>query len=132
MSNADIAFDDSLVAVQGLREGSVYALLKWAAQDDSISLSFRSDSQDAWIFKAPMKARVAERSDFMLGAPRCDNRLAQILHDEGYVVENPAFLIHAIEIQRAAREGSLYTTRGAVQGRGRNVLITNKVFKSMD
>jgi hypothetical protein len=40
----------------------------------------RQDSQDAWIFVAPLHLSVNSpwAFDFELGRPRCDNRIAQV------------------------------------------------------
>ena len=45
-------------------------------------------SQDAWIFKSPIK--VDDRSNFLMGKPGCDNRISQVLHELGYDVRNPS------------------------------------------
>lgn len=98
VSNSDIFFDESIklvdAAVFGLNK-SVLALSKWTASMEPASadgeqlkerksLSLRVDSQDAWIFKSPVPDSVVENTEFFLGAPRCDNRIAKIISDVGY------------------------------------------------
>jgi hypothetical protein len=48
-------------------------------------------SQDSWIFKTPIK--VDERLNFLMGKPGCDNRIVQVLHENGYNVKNPSMQI---------------------------------------
>lgn len=128
-ANADIAFDETLrflttASMQSL-DNKVLTLLKWGISGENLTLSMRSDMQDTWIFCSPIANDVAEQSDFMLGVPRCDNRLAQILFEANYSVVNPAFNLRSIEIQRQTREGTLYNVKNAVQGNVRNVLVAD-------
>lgn len=136
LANADIYFDDTLARFYDHKKGeiislnnSVLALLKWRnspTDGAGISISIRSDSQDAWIFKAPLNSNVTMNSDFYLGAVRCDNRFAEILHSSGYNVINPAFSIHAIELQqRSQLYNGLYGTKGSTFGESRDVLVSD-------
>ncbi len=87
LCNSDIYFDNTLnMLTSASLNGSVLALSKWTSigADDAISLSLRLDSQDAWVFRSPINQAVVENSDFVLGAPKCDNRLARIVSDGGY------------------------------------------------
>jgi len=47
------------------------ALLKWmhhnGVGDDSLSLSLRTDSQDAWVFQPPLAHEMALKADFFMG-----------------------------------------------------------------
>ena len=56
-----------------------------------IIIKIRTDSQDAWIFQTPMDTSVIKESNFYLGIPRCDNRIAYILFNNNYTVINPGF-----------------------------------------
>ena len=143
--------------------GRLLALLKWHDPaekwergdkgekgdegDDSIYLTLRTDSQDAWVFQPPVRTMTTDntmhinsdnnntdninsiiaQSDFYLGIPRCDNRIAEIFISNGYIVLNPTFAIHAIEIHNSIRKNSpiLYTTKGAVYGKGRDILLSD-------
>lgn len=49
---------------------------------------FRNCTQDAWIFKGKIKDKVY--SDFCLGIPGCDNRIAYELKKVGYQLFNPS------------------------------------------
>lgn len=109
---------------------TVLALLRW--QHDTagtISLTLRTDSQDAWLFQSPVPEVLVSASDFPLGVPRCDNRLAYLFHRLGYRILNPAFDVHAIEYQTSTselREG-LYDIKNSVPGDVRNVLIDDSL-----
>ena len=104
-------------------------LLKWIDKShEDLSLPIRTDSQDAWIFRAPMDEDVIADSNFALGLPRCDNRIAEVLHQANYSVVNAAFAVHAIERSRGVRQGTLYSVKGAVIGEGRSVLISDRRF----
>ena len=168
LANADIYFDDTLSRLGDLTylnlTGRILALLKWHDHgekwerdekgdkgeegDESIYLTLRTDSQDAWVFQPPVRTMTANnthtnntnvdnntvsansiiaQSDFYLGIPRCDNRIAEIFISNGYIVLNPTFAVHAIEIHNSIRKNSpiLYTTKGAVHGKGRDILLTD-------
>ncbi len=146
LANADIYLDTSvrrLFSLSGkplLPHNMMLALLKWIEIDGVLSIPIRTDSQDIWIFRSPlggnysqsedMNALIDEGSDFFLGLPRCDNRIAYLFSETvqakglNMSVSNPVFHIHGIEIQRTSRPaGSLYGMKGAVQGQGKNILI---------
>ena len=56
--------------------------------DINESITTSELSQDSWIFKSPIV--IDERSNFLMGKPGCDNRIVQILHENGYGVRNPS------------------------------------------
>ena len=129
VANADIYFDSSLHRLVNSRlNNTIIALLKWRDEGNSLSINLRTDSQDSWIFHSPLPSNLVDEVNFILGAPRCDNRLARVFRDFGYDVINPAFALHSIEVQRAARQGTLYNTKGAVIGPGYNVLLSDSHF----
>ena len=127
---------------------------KWERREEgegSIYLTLRTDSQDAWVFQPPVinmtthniprdtntntntdnsysvNNNIIAQSDFYLGIPRCDNRIAEIFISNGYIVLNPTFAVHAIEIHNSIRKNSpiLCTTKGAVHGKGRDILLSD-------
>jgi hypothetical protein len=130
IANSDIVFDETLSRIGGCNlSNSVIALTKWSlAVDRSISLNLRLDSQDAWIFKAPIKPSVVEKSDFPMGAPKCDNRLARLFYEASYRVLNPALTSRAIEVDPrpgAARRAAHGTGVSAVKGSTALVLLSD-------
>jgi hypothetical protein len=147
LANADIYFDETLYRLGDCSaldlHGNVLALLKWVEArpspsssssssssdiSSSISLHLRSDSQDAWIFQAPLSISPAllSSANFPFGIARCDNRIAAILKKAGHKIINPAFAIHAIEISSGSRLRNLYESKGAALGQGLNVYLTDQ------
>jgi len=119
VANSDIAFDDSIATVSRiLSPGMLVALTRW---DDATAPSmegrlddrpwrFYSQSQDTWVFLAG--TLPAFRSDFSLGVPRCENRLAYEAAAAGVVVVDPALSIctrhhHATNV-RSWKRGDAY------------------------
>jgi hypothetical protein len=109
--------------------GEVMALLKWTDAGRSIiNLNVRTDSQDAWVFQSPLNNSVIEQSDFIMGVPRCDNRIAYVLESCGHHVYSPAFAIHAVEIHSHDRDPSgLYSFKNAPFGEIKTVLLSDRV-----
>jgi len=133
LANADIYFDESLRRLRGANlRGHVFALLKWLDGTrhgrDEIVLNLRTDSQDAWVFQPPLNASIVHEAQFIMGATKCDNRIAEIFATSGHPVSNPAFALHAVEIHTAERDKSgLYGTKGAPWGPTREVLLSDQV-----
>jgi hypothetical protein len=132
IANADIYFDDSLAKladnehIYEYLNGRALALLKWKDHASMQSLQLRTDSQDAWILRTPIKEEVIRLSrELVLGSVRCDNRLAMILTQAGYEVINPAFAVHAIELESRERIGGLYSLKDAAIGETKHLLISD-------
>lgn len=133
VANADIYFDESLNRAAAPPR-TVLALLKWRDTfeassrslnfTDAVTMRLRIDSQDAWIFTPPLDKGVIDMSDFEMGLPRCDNRIAAILRSNGYEVRNPALFVRAIEYHTRRRSGDIYSIKGSVNGDGANVLLS--------
>jgi hypothetical protein len=127
VANSDIVFDESVYRIGGCNlSNTVLALTKWSLTlDRSISLNLRLDSQDAWIFKAPIKLSVVEKSDFPMGAPKCDNRLARLFYEASYRVLNPALTARAIEVdpRGGARGDSAAYGSGVAAVKGSTALV---------
>lgn len=152
VANADIYFDATLgnlplTTHAGMHSWSntALALTKWI--DKGVKGHFRShmrtDSQDAWIFQSPLQLpdsgtdpvtleqsqKTFELLDFVLGAARCDNRIAFILANiYNYNVINAAFSVHAIEYDNRNRVDGVYGTEGAIIGEGLNLYIRDDMY----
>ncbi len=132
LANADIFFDESLARLQGARLApEVFTLLKWMDGArygrDEIVLNIRTDSQDAWVFQPPMNASMLPLAGFVLGAAKCDNRMAEVFATNGHPVSNPAIALRAVEIHSQGRDPSgLYGTKGAPFGETRTVLLSDR------
>jgi hypothetical protein len=106
---------------------TVYALGKWtdwSPVQPFVLLNPRVDSQDAWIFRAPLNNCVVTAATFSMGVPRCDNRMAYILSSCGYSVLNTPFNIHAIEVMSSGRADTLYSMDGAAVGEGKHIYLS--------
>jgi hypothetical protein len=100
LANSDIAFDESILLAAPLAEqGMLVALSRW---DNASSPSmegrvagegwhFFSHSQDVWVFRAGGLPRLS--TDFQLGVPQCESRLAYEAAAAGVIVVNPALSI---------------------------------------
>ena len=109
--------------------GSVLALLKYTENNQGYAkFIVRTDSQDAWIFQPPINNNVILKSNFIMGVPRCDNVIAEILSECGHIVSNPAFAIHAVEVHNSEREGLRnYSPKNSVVGPVRDVLLSDRM-----
>jgi GT2 family glycosyltransferase len=137
IANSDIWFDDTAGLVEKIGPNQCYALLR-RESDGRLFCSPdgkpRPDSQDAWVFRAPLRPVVA---DFNPGRPRCDNALAHRLWKEGYELNNPAHTIHihhahasAVRLfnskQHRVPRPWLYLEATNLEGRGRLTLVRGK------
>jgi len=103
IANSDIFFDRQLELFNywNLPCNSVIALARWDVHSDgNCRLYDRNDSQDAWVFKGPLRNVQA---DFPVGVPRCDNRFLYELKRAGYEVINPAFSVRAYHLHDGQR-----------------------------
>ena len=128
IANSDIYFDETIQNVINTNfTQKVLALSKWKYNNDLITFYPRTDSQDAWIFQSPLPISIIPLTNFFLGTPRCDNRLAYIFHQLGYLIRNPIFRIHAIEIDSNIKREILYGFENAVFGPIKQVLLSAEI-----
>jgi len=81
--------DSSFMAIEKtlIKENTIIALSRYDIQSDgSIKLFNEPSSQDTWIFKSPI--RIPKNSDFYFGIFGCDNRIAFLLKNKGYILKN--------------------------------------------
>ncbi|HBJ38091.1 MAG TPA: hypothetical protein DDZ51_25705 [Planctomycetaceae bacterium] len=102
ITNSDIYFDHSIIAIaKSMSMGQCAALSRWnLGGDGSFQIFDRNDSQDVWVFKGKIRPVV---SDYLMGVPRCDNRLLHELRRAGYEVSNPAFSVRAFHLHAGER-----------------------------
>jgi len=98
IANADIFFDSTLALVTpDVTVDRMLCLSRWdVLADGSMKLFARPDSQDAWIFSAPLPAELD--GDFELGRMGCDNRVAWAAHAAGLHLANPSRSVHACHL----------------------------------
>lgn len=90
IANTDIYFDfvNIIKIKSSIEEDMCFALSRWDVGVDNKYTHHASwDSQDVWIFKGWIKDVV---SDFFMGKPGCDNRIAYEIMTAGYKVRNPS------------------------------------------
>ncbi len=97
VANADIYFEDDLARLDAVDlAGKMLCLSRWDVHHDRSARFFEhGESQDAWIFEAPIPVFPC---DFRLGVPGCDNRLAWEAAHAGLAVENPARSLRAYHL----------------------------------
>jgi len=100
ISNGDIKFDDTLSRLKYIRWESDIALAcsRWDKYDGEWRVYPTHDSQDFWIFKGPIKGMY---SNFPLGKPGSDNRIAWEMDNSGYWVFNVAKDIRGFHIHES-------------------------------
>lgn len=72
-----------------------------------------SCSQDVWAWQGSMK-NISSQSSFFLGILGCDNRIAYVLHSNGYELHNPAKTIIANHVHSSMVRN--YTDSDKLQG----------------
>ena len=97
LSNTDIYFDDSLKVMKDINmQNKAFCLLRYDQTKDGEKNIFRhfdeprSDSQDSWIFKAPLQIDL-DQVDFSFGTLGCDNIFANVLYNHGILLSNPSY-----------------------------------------
>lgn len=93
LCNADISFDESIKLVDDMDEDEFYALTRY--EDDGKLHKHNDpyrgwDSQDVWIWKNRCKIT---NSNFYIGIPGCDNKIAYDAEQSGYRIKNPSLSI---------------------------------------
>ncbi|MBF83864.1 MAG: hypothetical protein CL489_05240 [Acidobacteria bacterium] len=104
LCNNDISFDDSLDQIKTAKdfnlEDHFICLTRWDVMRDN-SLKFkqpvriRKNSQDAWIFKPPLPAKMLEKGGFYMGRPGCDGMVSYLATISGLKVFNPSETVKA-------------------------------------
>ena len=112
IANADVYPLDSLEILNQMRLNEAYALSRWEKTPSGYKLLDRRDSQDVWIFRAPVRDISG---DFSMGIPGCDNRLAFKIEKVGYDVTNPSKTIRFGHLHLSNLRN--YDKSGSIKGR---------------
>jgi len=106
VSNADIAFDDTIKLVQGTDLDDVFLVLsrkevvpKSHTDDGLIMNQFgvpNTFSADVWIYKAPLKYDF--KADFPIGSFHCDSFMNFYLGKSDYRLYNPCLSVNCFHI----------------------------------
>ena len=101
LCNNDISFDESLELLNGFDlDGHFICLTRWDLMRDN-SLRFkqperiRKNSQDAWIFTAPLPVKMIQRGQYYMGRPGCDGMTSYLATISGLKIMNPSEAIKA-------------------------------------
>ena len=123
VANADIFFDETLARVlDHSLVDSMLCLSRWDEQPAGPPVHFaRPDSQDAWIFRAPIRPFSC---DFHLGILGCDNRLAFEAARAGLNLLNPSRSIRARHLHLSGVRH--HSERDRLSGGYRNVPILDE------
>jgi len=105
LSNSDIYFDKTLGKIDNNTiSNNIYALLRYDESEDGQLIELyskegnpRSDSQDCWIFKSPLKVDI-KLLNFEFGTLGCDNVFANIIYNSGIYISNPCLEIRSIHV----------------------------------
>lgn len=106
-ANNDIYFDETLLLCENMKHNQCYALSRWDVTNRGIKLFDRKDSQDTWIFKGHVPRMLG--ASFYQGIAGCDNAIAHIISENGYIVTNPA---HSIKTYHVHNSGVRTFKRG--------------------
>lgn len=105
LSNSDIYFDETLERLSApLTSGGLYsfvALSRYEIKNGSRKLHPNPKwSQDAWALfvNGNINSKLINASDFSLGVPRCDNKIAAVFYEHGYQVYNPCKFIFSYHV----------------------------------
>ena len=97
IANSDIEFDPATIAIlRRITPKEFWCLSRWENQDTPPPLGYYG-SQDVWAWRGRCRLDC-QQSEFKLGYPACDNKIALLAHQTGYVVRNPSLSIRIIHI----------------------------------
>lgn len=103
MLNNDIELTQNFENIT-LNDNDFYCLSRWESVEDNAPCFWACNSQDVWLWKNQNKIKNA---DFYLGIWACDNKLAFLAKEAGYIVTNPSYTYKAYHNHKSSiRDGS--------------------------
>jgi hypothetical protein len=96
--NLDIYFNETINYVNSITKDQFFALSRYDIYNNQLKLFDAACSQDTWIWKGKSKNI---NSDYLMGMPGCDNRLAYEAQAAGYQVSNPSKTIQTIHVHKS-------------------------------
>jgi hypothetical protein len=112
LANSDIHFDDTLELLRKIDLVNNTVCLT-RHEGDRLHKPARQ-SQDVWIIgKRLIPDKLIEQSGFHLGLPGCDNRIAQVLYENGFNPYNPCshikcYHVHSSNFRTYCREDMVH------------------------
>jgi hypothetical protein len=108
LSNSDIYFDETLGRLSApLTSGGLYSFVT-LSRYELINRSSKLHpnpkwSQDAWalLVRGEINSKLINASDFALGVPRCDNKIAAVFYEHGFQVHNPCKFIRSYHVHKS-------------------------------
>lgn len=89
LANADMVITEDIQKLDSQCLKALFVCLsRW--DQGGKGLEMGGDSQDTWIFDAPLREGFVNNTDFNMGVVFCDNVLAYLAHENGYVPWNPS------------------------------------------
>ena len=104
LSNSDIYFDSTIASFCSIinnEKHSFISLSRYDLTDGSITIHPNPHwSQDTWAISGSeeIDSNLLRESDFPLGVPRCDNKIAYIFAARGWQLFNPCKQVHSIHL----------------------------------
>ena len=87
--NADIVVTEDIEKIESrCLKNILVCLTRW--EQGAKGLQMGGDSQDTWIFDAPLRREFVEEADYTFGVLFSANVLSYLAHKHGYVPWNPA------------------------------------------
>jgi hypothetical protein len=138
IANADIIIGSDVGKIsKEYLKGKFLALTRWDLKKQADGTfqsvffenprSIAQASQDTWIFLSPI---VIKDSQFTLGKPGCDNKIAHLAKESGLVVTNPSLLIKTYHLHETGIRS--YSGRDLVPGPWQVVPPTDSLEKLSD
>ena len=91
--NADVYFDDTINKITNVNLQNTFFCI--TRIHTSLKIHQNAGSQDAWIFKTPLKNF---ENDIKMGVLGCDSYIAQKARESGLVVKNPCLSINLFHV----------------------------------
>ena len=89
LANADIVITEDIDKIESrCLKNILVCLSRW--DQEAKGLQMGGDSQDTWIFDAPLKQELVNETDYTFGVLFSDNVLSYLAHKHGYMPWNPA------------------------------------------
>lgn len=97
LSNLDIIIDETISNLCNYDLSKYFlCLTRWDLKESGeVKFYNEPGSQDTWIFSTPTKPINAK---FFIGYKGCDNRIAYLAEEAGYIVNNPSKLIRTLHL----------------------------------
>lgn len=119
LSNSDMYFDNSIAKVKQFDlDKHILTLTRWSSHstedgnrliDGKVTYyKNHSCSQDVWVWKNPLNNSTNSDTNFPMGVPGCDNKIAYAFKEMGYEPINPCLDIIAYHYHQTGEASRTY------------------------